>query len=426
MKYRPQTVGGHCATWDTSDYRPRSSRRLQYSEYTSSEDDQDITSSTEYTNNFYVNPQPSFDTFGPSSLCTVNISPVDESNKRTDGRRRTHASRRQERKQNSRESAYDLTSQYEYSQQLRSKQFCQTYMNSKECPSSCSEWDISEVSSHHLMKREYRRRRGDDFEVFTIYPEPTPLKREKREKRQRRKSIEWDTSSVLSHRSKDKKTCSYEVKKSKYWQELSSIYGKEKTKNDYRSKRNKDYYEPAIPVVEKYDPSVKKTRPKFGLTSTCTKQSQNKENFELQSDIDWAELSSIYPEREPVGKWSKAKHQDVTPHNLSGLSSIHPSEITTVTTHLSDPTSICTSILPDNPNNTLVSSVLLQQGGDPNIRNTDGKTALDLADPSAKVVLTGKSPSDSTSVTSWYQAMSNTLVFTLKQLIHTHVGLNLG
>jgi tankyrase len=33
--------------------------------------------------------------------------------------------------------------------------------------------------------------------------------------------------------------------------------------------------------------------------------------------------------------------------------------------------------------------VLLQHGADPNIRNTDGKTALDLADPSAKSVLTG-------------------------------------
>lgn len=33
--------------------------------------------------------------------------------------------------------------------------------------------------------------------------------------------------------------------------------------------------------------------------------------------------------------------------------------------------------------------VLLQHGADPNIRNTDGKSALDLADPSAKTVLTG-------------------------------------
>lgn len=36
-------------------------------------------------------------------------------------------------------------------------------------------------------------------------------------------------------------------------------------------------------------------------------------------------------------------------------------------------------------------SVLLQHGADPNIRNTDGKSALDLADPSAKAVLTGQS-----------------------------------
>lgn len=34
--------------------------------------------------------------------------------------------------------------------------------------------------------------------------------------------------------------------------------------------------------------------------------------------------------------------------------------------------------------------VLLQHGADPNIRNTDGKSALDLADPSAKAVLTGE------------------------------------
>ena len=34
--------------------------------------------------------------------------------------------------------------------------------------------------------------------------------------------------------------------------------------------------------------------------------------------------------------------------------------------------------------------MLLQHGADPNIRNTDGKTALDLADPTAKPVLTGK------------------------------------
>jgi len=33
--------------------------------------------------------------------------------------------------------------------------------------------------------------------------------------------------------------------------------------------------------------------------------------------------------------------------------------------------------------------VLLQRGADPSIRNTDGKTALDLADPMSKSVLTG-------------------------------------
>lgn len=33
--------------------------------------------------------------------------------------------------------------------------------------------------------------------------------------------------------------------------------------------------------------------------------------------------------------------------------------------------------------------VLLQQGADVNIRNADGKTAIDLADPTAKSILTG-------------------------------------
>lgn len=36
-----------------------------------------------------------------------------------------------------------------------------------------------------------------------------------------------------------------------------------------------------------------------------------------------------------------------------------------------------------------VDVVLLQRGADPSIRNTDGKTALDLADPVSKSVLTG-------------------------------------
>ncbi|MEQ2165971.1 hypothetical protein GOODEAATRI_022705 [Goodea atripinnis] len=38
--------------------------------------------------------------------------------------------------------------------------------------------------------------------------------------------------------------------------------------------------------------------------------------------------------------------------------------------------------------------VLLQHGADPNIRNTDGKSSLDLADPSAKAVLTGEYKKD--------------------------------
>lgn len=49
------------------------------------------------------------------------------------------------------------------------------------------------------------------------------------------------------------------------------------------------------------------------------------------------------------------------------------------------------SIYPDNSVycENSPSSVLLQHCADANIRNTDGKTALDLADPSAKAVLTG-------------------------------------
>ncbi|KAM4808667.1 poly [ADP-ribose] polymerase tankyrase-1 isoform 2-T2 [Rhinophrynus dorsalis] len=39
-------------------------------------------------------------------------------------------------------------------------------------------------------------------------------------------------------------------------------------------------------------------------------------------------------------------------------------------------------------------AVLLQHGADPSIRNTDGKSALDLADPSAKAVLTGEYKKD--------------------------------
>lgn len=51
----------------------------------------------------------------------------------------------------------------------------------------------------------------------------------------------------------------------------------------------------------------------------------------------------------------------------------------------------------------LCHSVLLQHGADPNIRNTDGKSALDLADPSAKAVLTGQSP---LAVFLWYLHVS--------------------
>lgn len=389
MRFRPDAIGGHCASWDTSQYRPKSSRRLAYSEYESQHCDS--TSAVECSNNFHSNRYTSIDTYGQPFLYPVNISPVDESNQFPDARKRLRKMRRAER-QRSIELERDLSSEFEYTTRTRSGQ--QLYLDS--CgsnlyPSSCSEWDVSEVSSRNFSKREYRRKKGEDWEVFTIYPEPTPVKSEKYEKRRRRKSIEWDTSSVFSHSVQGKKkTYSYELKKSKYWEELSTIHAKEKPKNDYRLKREKHFYEPTIPVIDKYDPSVKKRLPKFGLTSTCTKQSQIKENENIMSDINWAELSSIYPERDIDCDWSAIRPLDSTPRNISDMSSIHPSEVTTVATRLSDPLSICTSLLPDNPNNTLVSSVLLQQGGDPNIRNTDGKTALDLADPSAKAVLTGK------------------------------------
>jgi len=39
--------------------------------------------------------------------------------------------------------------------------------------------------------------------------------------------------------------------------------------------------------------------------------------------------------------------------------------------------------------NTLSSAVLLQHNADPLVNNTDGKTPLDLADASAKLVLSG-------------------------------------
>jgi len=391
MKFRPDTVGGHCATWDTSDYRPKSSRRLCYS-VQNSEDES--SSSIECSNNFYENPAPSFDAYPPSSLHHVNISPVDESNRYADKRRSRNRTgnavrERAEYRFRSREKHYDLSSECEQSAHVMNVQARHRHKHSLEsnpCPTSCSEWDISEVSTQYLTKREFRRKKGDDWEVFTLYPEPSPPRMQKHEKRRRRKSIEWDTSSVFERGQNKQKTHSYERIKSQYWEELSTIH-KEKTMNDYRSKRNKDYYESSIPVVEKYDPSFKKPQARISLTSTCTKQSQYKRNQDKHhSDIDWAELSSIYPEREP-------SPLDSTPRNLSEFSSIHPSELTTMTTMtaFSDPTSTCTNLVPANPNNTLVSSVLLQQAGDPNIRNTDGKTALDLADPSAKAVLTGKS-----------------------------------
>lgn len=389
MRFRPDALGGHCGTWDASQYRPKTSRRLAYSDYESQ--DNESVSSFENSNNFYSQSYTSVDAYGQALHYPLNISPVDDSNQHADSRKQWRKMCRAAR-QRSIEFERDLSSEVESSHRTRSGHTQQLHMDSQgfsSNPYSCSEWDISEMSSRNFKKREYRRKKGEDWEVFTIYPEPTPLKREKHEKRRRRKSVEWDTSSVCSSSIQgNKKTYSYELKKSKYWEELSSIYPREKPKNDYRTKRDKQYYEPTIPVVNKYDPSVKKNLPKFGLTSTCTKQSQYKENKNMKRDIDWAELSSIYPERDI--DWSTIRPLDSTPRNMSDMSSIHPSDVTTVTTMLSEPQSICTSVIPDNPNNTLVSSVLLQQGGDPNIRNTDGKTALDLADPSAKAVLTGK------------------------------------
>lgn len=123
---------------------------------------------------------------------------------------------------------------------------------------------------------------------------------------------------------------------------------------------------------------------------------QEKESVNFAPDINWGELSSIYPERDINHDWSTIKPLDCTPRNLSDISCIpsvgYPKSIPSVCPTLVTESewSEGTSALPDNPNNTLVSSVLLQHGGDANIRNTDGKTALDLADPSAKAVLTGR------------------------------------
>ena len=55
--------------------------------------------------------------------------------------------------------------------------------------------------------------------------------------------------------------------------------------------------------------------------------------------------------------------------NLSDISTIHPAKY---------------------ENYSVASTVLLQHCADPNIRNTDGKMAMELADPSAKAVLVGE------------------------------------
>lgn len=59
--------------------------------------------------------------------------------------------------------------------------------------------------------------------------------------------------------------------------------------------------------------------------------------------------------------------------------------------------------------------MLLQHGADPNIRNTDGKSALDLADPSAKAVLTGQSLSYILHFTCIFIAKKNRINTQLKE-----------
>ena len=415
MKVRPDAVGGVCDTWDSSTYRPSRARRHLYSDH---ESDDDSNSSLEYTNTFHT--QQSRDSYEVQTLHHVNISPVDQSNFHIEARRRIRKQRQRERteRRRSREIVQDSSSEFEQPVSSRSreksgrsedrasrKHWSKGPYNSR--GTSCSEWDVSEVTTTtRLTKHEFRQKRGEDWEVFTIYPEPSPyhhskrMDKEKEEKRRRRKSVEWDEiSSVCTDKSVQKKKAhSYEQKKSRYWDELSTIHPEKVPKNEYRERISKDYYEPTIPVVTKYDPYLKSGRLKVGMTSTCTKRSkkQEKENVNFTSNINWGELSSIYPERDVGYDWSAIKPADRTPQNLTDISCIpsedyRPKSIPSVCPTLVTESewSEGTSTVPDNPNNTLVSSVLLQHGGDPNIRNTDGKTALDLADPSAKAVLTG-------------------------------------
>lgn len=63
-------------------------------------------------------------------------------------------------------------------------------------------------------------------------------------------------------------------------------------------------------------------------------------------------------------------------------------------------------------------TVLLQHGADPNIRNTDGKSALDLAEPSAKAVLTGQSSATHThahTCTDFLQSLEESLSITFSE-----------
>lgn len=411
MKVRPDAVGGVCDTWDSSTYQPPKARRHLYSDL---DTDNDSSSSIEYTNTFHT--QQSRHSYEAQALHHVNISPVDESNFHIEARRRIRKQQQRERteRRRSREIVQDSSSDFELKRTSKSKsreksgrsQEWSTWQKSKGShnsrAASCSEWDISEVTTTQLTKHEFRQKRGEDWEVYTIYPEPSPYqlrKNVKDEKRRRRKSIEWDElSSVCTDKHKQKKKAhSYEQKKSRYWDELSTIHPEKVPKNEYRERISKDYYEPTMPIVTKYDPHSKSGKLKVGMTSTCTKRSKKheKENVNMDPEINWGELSSIYPERDIGHDWSVIKPADSTPQNLTDISCIqpngYPKRVPSVCPTLVTESewSEGTSAVPDNPNNTLVSSVLLQHGGDPNIRNTDGKTALDLADPSAKAVLTG-------------------------------------
>ena len=414
MRLRPDAVGGVCDTWDSSTYQPSRARRQLYSDF---ESEDESSSSIEYTNTFHI--QQTRDSLEGQTLHHVNISPVDQSNFHIEARRRIRKQQQRQRIElrRSRELVHDSSSEFEQKRTTKNKsrdksgksversQKYRSYESQNSQGVSCSKWDLSEVTTSGFTKHEYRRRKGDDWEVYTVYPEPSVSYPEpsvtyqspgkvKQEKKWRRKSVEWEelSSVYVDKPAQKKKAHSYEQKQSRYWDELSTIHPEKIPKNEYRERISKDYYEPTIPVVTKYDPSVKSGKLKAGMTSTCTKRTRKPENINYDQDINWGELSSIYPERDIDRNWTAA---DSTPRNLADFSSIHPAK--------SPVPSVCptlvtesewsdgVSALPSNPNNTLVSSVLLQHGGDPNIRNTDGKTALDLADPSAKAVLSGRS-----------------------------------